>query len=127
MDSACSRRAPSQLGIALEPRIIPTATSPLHTHVPPLQGLLIGREHELVLLNQLLTEPTTRLITICGIGGIGKTWLALAVAATQLATLRDGSAQLNRSLGGGESPVKRAAHVEATRFPHGVCFVDLRG
>lgn len=127
MDSARSRRALAQLGIALGPRLIPTAMPMLYTHVPLLPGPLIGREHELTLLNQLLAEPTTRLITICGIGGIGKTWLALAAAAAQLATRGDGSAQLNRTLGGVEHLVKPMAQVEATRFIHGVCFVDLSG
>ena len=134
LDSARSRRAPARLGITLGPRLVSTETSPLPMHVPLLPGPLIGREHELALLNQLLAEPTTRLITLCGIGGIGKSWLALAAATAQLATLRDASAQVSRTVGGSESfvgPQKVQAPpslpVEATRFIHGVCCVDLSG
>jgi predicted ATPase/DNA-binding CsgD family transcriptional regulator/Tfp pilus assembly protein PilF/DNA-binding XRE family transcriptional regulator len=48
----------------------------------------IGREHEREQLQQLL--GTTRLLTVTGPGGIGKTRLALAVAAELVATHRDG-------------------------------------
>lgn len=41
---------------------------------------LIGRERELAALSILLTDPDTRLITLLGPGGIGKSRLALAVA-----------------------------------------------
>ena len=127
IDSARSRRAPTQFGIALEPWLIPAAMPTLYTHIPLLPGPLIGREHELTLLSQLLAEPTTRLITIYGIGGIGKTWLALAAATAQLAIRGDGSVQLSRTLGGVEHLVKPATQVEVTRFTHGICFVDLSG
>lgn len=40
----------------------------------------VGREDELQRLQQLLTSGTTRLVTIHGIGGIGKTRLAVEVA-----------------------------------------------
>jgi DNA-binding SARP family transcriptional activator len=42
---------------------------------------LIGREQELKALEQLLSEVDTRLVTVTGPGGIGKTQLALAVCA----------------------------------------------
>ena len=41
----------------------------------------IGREAELARLLKLLEQPDTRLITILGAGGVGKTRLAFAVAA----------------------------------------------
>ncbi len=41
---------------------------------------LIGRQEELAGLKRLLSEPDTRLVTIIGPGGIGKTHLALAAA-----------------------------------------------
>jgi predicted ATPase len=42
---------------------------------------LIGRETELAQLPQLLGRPECRLLTIVGPGGIGKTRLAIKVAA----------------------------------------------
>ncbi|MFW5942904.1 MAG: ATP-binding protein [Chloroflexota bacterium] len=62
-----------------------------HSPVP-----LVGRETELAALNRLLHAPDSRLVTIVGPGGIGKTRLALAVAAGQ-----------------------------SHRFPQGVAFVSL--
>jgi len=44
----------------------------------------IGRSTELAALNALLADPNTRLITIVGPGGIGKTRLALACGEQQL-------------------------------------------
>jgi predicted ATPase len=49
----------------------------------------VGREHELVALQRLL--PTTRLLTLIGAGGVGKTRLALAVAADVLDQYPDGA------------------------------------
>ncbi len=43
---------------------------------------LIGREHELEQLSQLLCEPHCRLLTLVGPGGIGKTRLAIEAASS---------------------------------------------
>ena len=48
----------------------------------------IGRERELVDIKRLL--PGTRLLTLVGVGGIGKTRLALQAAAEVMAAYRDG-------------------------------------
>jgi len=51
----------------------------LELPVPPYR--LIDREAELARLDQLLADPTVRLVTLSGAGGIGKTRLALAAAS----------------------------------------------
>src|SRR5205807_6591013 len=50
----------------------------------------IGREREIEVLAQLLTQPTVRLVTLTGTGGSGKTRLALRVGNALLQTFRDG-------------------------------------
>ena len=57
--------------------------SPPH-NLPIQPTAFIGREVALTQLQQLFADPTQRLITLHGPGGIGKTRLALAVAATQI-------------------------------------------
>lgn len=49
---------------------------------------LLGRENELAALSSWLMEPETRLVTISGIGGVGKTLLALAAASPILPNLQ---------------------------------------
>ena len=51
---------------------------------------VIGRDDQIALLRAMLAEPNTRLLTLTGPGGIGKTRLALAVAAESLETFPDG-------------------------------------
>ncbi len=50
----------------------------------------LGREKELAELAELLANPTCRLISIVGPGGMGKTRLALAAAVEQAVGFRDG-------------------------------------
>lgn len=73
-------------------------------NLPSLVTPFVGRESELRALGQYLADPGTRLITILGPGGIGKTRLALAAAEAQLGDERPPSA-----------------------FSHGVFFVGLAG
>ena len=61
----------------------PVTLSPPHPVIPIPPTPLIGREQELAELGELLGDPDCRLVTISGPGGIGKTRLALAVAADQ--------------------------------------------
>lgn len=85
---------------------LPEASSPLRPtavtvphNLPQQPTPFIGREKELTALAALLIDPTMRLISIVGSGGMGKTRLALAAAEKQLAN--------------------------STLFPHGVFFVYL--
>jgi predicted ATPase len=50
----------------------------------------IGRERERAIARDLLLRPSTRLLTLSGPGGVGKTRLSLQVAADTLAAFRDG-------------------------------------
>jgi predicted ATPase/DNA-binding CsgD family transcriptional regulator len=63
--------------------LLTSATRPPH-NLPPQPTPFVGRELELFLLAQYLAEPDTRLITIAGPGGMGKTQLALAAALAQV-------------------------------------------
>jgi predicted ATPase/DNA-binding XRE family transcriptional regulator len=52
---------------------------------------LIGRQQERAVLTSLLREEVTRLVTLTGPGGVGKTRLALQVAADLLEDFPDGA------------------------------------
>jgi predicted ATPase len=52
----------------------------------------VGRQGEVARLRDLLTDPDTRLVTLVGPGGIGKTRLAVHVAAGLLEAFPDGIA-----------------------------------
>jgi predicted ATPase/DNA-binding CsgD family transcriptional regulator len=72
------------------------ASSPHVTGLPAPLTALIGREREIAALETLLRREDVRLVTLTGSGGVGKTRLAIAIAA-----------QLGDD------------------FPDGVCFVNL--
>lgn len=61
-----------------------------NTNLPYQHVPLIGREEELRTLQKLLLQEGTDLLTITGPGGIGKTRLALQVAANLLKDFEDG-------------------------------------
>jgi predicted ATPase/transcriptional regulator with XRE-family HTH domain len=74
------------------------AAPPRHVNLPHGATPFVGRTTELSALDTLFAEPATRLVTITGPGGVGKTRLAIALAEQLLA---------------------------AERFPDGACFVSL--
>ncbi len=86
---------------AVRDRLAETSTRPSETrpdNLPVQRTAFIGREHEAAALRQLLTRGDVQLVTLTGPGGIGKTRLALKVAADV-----------------------------GKEFPGGVCFVALSG
>jgi len=72
------------------PRGVKTAVTPRPHHLPQQLTPFIGREEEIAALQARLTNPTYRLLSIVGPGGIGKSRLAQQVAAQQLNSFRDG-------------------------------------
>jgi len=84
---------------AVRDRVAEASTRPSESrpnNLPVQRTAFIGREHEATALRQLLSREDVQLVTLTGPGGIGKTRLALRVAA-------DVSAE----------------------FPGGVCFIPL--
>jgi len=80
-------------------RLAEASTRPAESrpnNLPAQRTAFIGREHEAAALRQLLSRADLQLVTLTGPGGIGKTRLALQVAADA-----------------------------AAEFPAGVCFVPL--
>jgi hypothetical protein len=67
----------------------PVSSSVL-SKLPTPATAIIGRETELVEVGDLLRRSETRLVTLTGPGGTGKTRLALQVAAGMRDTFRDG-------------------------------------
>jgi DNA-binding SARP family transcriptional activator/predicted ATPase len=105
-----SREKPSSAMLHLPPA---EYAPPTPHNLPIRLTSLLGRESELATLSGWLLEPETRLVTISGIGGVGKTRLALAVAASFIRQ----SSLLQPS-----SP-----DPQSLAFPDGVWFVRLAG
>lgn len=69
----------------------PLKTLDYHPNNLPLQpNPFVGREREVDAVRQRLLQPAVRLVTLTGVGGTGKTRLALQVAADLFDTFRDG-------------------------------------
>ncbi len=59
--------------------------------IPAPLSTLLGREDDIATVSALLIDPANRLLTLTGTGGVGKTRLALAVAANVGTAFPDGS------------------------------------
>jgi predicted ATPase/DNA-binding XRE family transcriptional regulator len=77
--------------LAVSPPALSDRASP-RTALPLPATRLIGREHDITSLSDLLTQHDIRLVTLTGPGGVGKTRLALAVADTMASRFADGAA-----------------------------------
>jgi hypothetical protein len=60
----------------------------MQAHLPEEQNSFVGRERELEELSRLVR--VTRVLTLCGPGGVGKTRLALRLLASVAPGFRDG-------------------------------------
>jgi hypothetical protein len=72
------------------PREFPRLRTLYHSTLPVPATAFLGREAELVEVTQRLTDPDTRLLTLTGPGGTGKTRLALQAAAEVSESFPDG-------------------------------------
>lgn len=102
--AACKAALSAELGVVPSPRThqayreamlgdgTAQASTPAPRFEPPRPAVaLIGRDALLAQLLAELRDPATRLLTLTGPGGMGKTLMALHAAGRLAATLRDGA------------------------------------
>jgi len=96
-------------GISLAEAVAAPPALPLANSLPVITDRFFGREEEAARLDLLLLSPASRLITLTGAGGAGKTRLAVESARRLF---------LSKAHGGAAA---------AERFPGGIWFVPLAG
>src|SRR5512144_1400961 len=79
-----------RLPARLKPVAAPVAPPTPRVNLPVLPTPLIGRQREVEELGQLLRDPHCRLLTLVGLGGIGKTRLAIETASHLQTGFADG-------------------------------------
>ena len=93
-------RVPDHVGSAEQPgdslsalpRVYPPSPPPIGGRLPTATSPFIGRVREVAAVRERLKRPGVRLLTLTGPGGIGKTRLALQVAALFEGAYADGVA-----------------------------------
>lgn len=91
----CQRTLARELGVTPQPETTAVATRirralPQPVHFPTHFTPFVGREQELAQISRLLDDDNTRLLTLQGLGGVGKTRLALQVAADLITDFEHG-------------------------------------
>ena len=76
--------------LALTAETSPSGLPQAVYNLPEVSNWLLGREREVAELSALLRQPDVRLVSLTGIGGTGKTRLAVEVAAALLAHFPQG-------------------------------------
>lgn len=93
---SCGRLLEKELGVQPEAetqdlyRHLKDSTSAYRHNLPTFLTPFVGREAELTQVGDLLTQSTSRLISIVGPGGLGKTRLAIQVAADKIGAFLNG-------------------------------------
>lgn len=86
-----TNRLPLALNLNQPPGISHAVSTSLQTNLPIPATPLIGRHRELAELTGLLREPSCRMLTCVGPGGMGKTRLAIETAAQLQNDFADGT------------------------------------